>query len=71
MTKKTFICACCYGEFPDELTDAEKHADLYECGYEFDDNGEDVGLVCDSCYSELIGVIPVNHSYLRYPQVLH
>ncbi len=66
--EKTFICACCYREFADELTDAEKHADLYESGYDFDDCGEDVSLVCDNCYCELIGTAMPRHTYA---QVLH
>jgi hypothetical protein len=68
MTDKIFICACCYGEFVDELTDAEKHEEFFESfGEELEDLGE-VSQVCGECYCELIGKIPVNHTYA---EVLH
>ncbi len=68
MTGKTFTCACCYGEFTDELTDAEKHeAYLEDFGEELDSD-EDIPMVCDDCYCELVGESDRSQTYA---QVLH
>lgn len=54
----------------EEVVECPKCKGTLDTGGECNDC-EDVGLVCDSCYCELTGVIPVNHSYMRYPQVMH
>jgi len=66
--EKTFVCACCYGEFIDEYTDAEKHEEYLESFGKELEAEEEIALVCGECYCELIGKTPPKHTYA---QVLH